>query len=373
MSVYRPKGSPFYHYDFQWRGHRFFGSTKRTNRREAEAVERSAREKAKQQSAATSAHGAMSLHLDHVAGRYWAEVGQHHVRAADTWRDLSRLIDYFGPTTLLSEITDDDVARLVAWRRGHRVIRNAKWKEADSTLVSNATVNRSAIEPLKKLFTRCKTAWRVRFENEPNWRNHFLDEPPERVRELNEDEAKRLDEATREDYTPFFAFAHASGLRKRECLLRWSEVNWEAGQIQKRGKQGKLVTAPITATVRAILWPLRGHHPVWVFTYIAERTRGGRVKGHRYPLTYSGVSTRWRRQRAAAGVIDFRFHDYRHDLATKLLRETGNLKLVQRALNHADIKTTLRYAHVLDEEVSEALEALAESRKKPRSAGRKVS
>ena len=45
---------------------------------------------------------------------------------------------------------------------------------------------------------------------------------------------------------------------------------------------------------------------------------------------------------------------------TKLLRETGNLKLVQRALNHADLKTTTRYAHVLDDEVAEALERVAE-------------
>ena len=45
-----------------------------------------------------------------------------------------------------------------------------------------------------------------------------------------------------------------------------------------------------------------------------------------------------------------------------MLRETGNLKLVQKALNHRDIKSTLRYAHVLDSDVAEAVEALAKSR-----------
>jgi len=60
--------------------------------------------------------------------------------------------------------------------------------------------------------------------------------------------------------------------------------------------------------------------------------------------------------RKRAGVSGFRFHDFRHDFASKLLRETGNLKLVQRALKHADLKTTSRYAHVLDEEVAEAME-----------------
>ncbi len=372
MSVYRPKGSPFYHFDFQWRGRRFHGSTKRTNRREAEGVEQAERQHAKQR-AAQSAAASTSLQLDHVAGRYWTEIGQHHAGAKDTWRDISRLVDYFGPTKSLTEITDDDVARLVAWRRGHRVVRSKDRKPEDCPLISNATVNRSTVEPLKKLFTRAKTAWGVRFEREPNWRAHMLPEPQERVRELVGDEGERLDFATRADHEPFFAFARASGLRLRECLLRWPEVNWTTGRIQKRGKGGKLVTVPITPTIRAILWPLRGHNAEHVFTYIAERTRGGRVKGQRYPLTYSGVKTAWRRLRDRAGVIGFRFHDLRHDLATKLLRKTGNLKLVQRTLNHADLKTTLRYAHVLDHEVADALEQVTKSQNKSRSAPLKAS
>ena len=74
-----------------------------------------------------------------------------------------------------------------------------------------------------------------------------------------------------------------------------------------------------------------------------------------------------------ACIEGFRFHDIRHDVGTKLLRDTGNLKLVQKALNHADIKTTRRYAHVLDEEVTKALDRFQKSRKKSRSASRKAS
>jgi site-specific recombinase XerD len=46
---------------------------------------------------------------------------------------------------------------------------------------------------------------------------------------------------------------------------------------------------------------------------------------------------------------------------------------VQRALNHADIKTTVRYAHVLDTEVATALERLAKSRTNSRTKFRKTS
>jgi integrase len=76
--------------------------------------------------------------------------------------------------------------------------------------------------------------------------------------------------------------------------------------------------------------------------------------------------------RTAAGIVGFRFHDFRHDLATKVLRETGNLKLVQRVLNHADIKTTARYAHVLDADVAAALDRVQKSRKKSRNLTRKM-
>jgi site-specific recombinase XerD len=70
--------------------------------------------------------------------------------------------------------------------------------------------------------------------------------------------------------------------------------------------------------------------------------------------------------------VDFRFHDFRHDLGTKVLRATGNLKLVQRILNHSDIKTTTRYAHVAGAEVADALDAFQKSRRKSRSTVRKV-
>src|SRR5262249_32632593 len=156
----------------------------------------------------------------------------------------------------------------------------------------------------------------------------------------SDDEADKLDAVMRDDFAPFFDFARASGLRLKECLLKWSEVKWptasQRGQIVKLGKGGERVTKPITSEIREILWPLRGHHPEHVFTFVADRTTdSGRVKGRRYPLTYAGVQSYWKRLRKRSGVVGFRIHDYRHDFATKLLRVTGNLRLVQKALGHA--------------------------------------
>jgi integrase len=97
------------------------------------------------------------------------------------------------------------------------------------------------------------------------------------------------------------------------------------------------------------------------------------VKGQRYPLSYVAVQSYWKRLRKRSGVVGFRFHDYRHDFASKLLRVTGNLNLVQKALNHRNIQTTLRYSHVLDNEVAEGMERVAKSRNQSRSRLREVS
>lgn len=163
MSVYKHKGSPFYHFDFQLKGNRFHGSTGCTNKREADEFERDERERAKREIRQSPT---VSTQLDYVAGRYWSEIGQHHAGADTTWRDIERLIGYFGAAKLLTEIGDDDVAKLVAWRRGHRVKDHRKRIPKDAPplpLVSNATVNRSTTEVLKKLFTRAK-AWGIRFD-----------------------------------------------------------------------------------------------------------------------------------------------------------------------------------------------------------------
>jgi integrase len=367
MSVYIPKGSKEYWYDFWRGGQRFRGATGKANERDALQVEKAEKRRA-EDTKQRAGDSKTSLAFNAVIARYWHAKGQHHAGADNTWRDLCRLKDHLDEAKLthITDLTDADVTMLIAKRR-------ATAKHA----LAEGTINRSTIEVLRKLFTFCKQRERVQFEHEPLWGDHLLDEIDEHPRELEPGEAERIEAAVRDDYAPLFTFARATGLRQREIYtLRWNEVFWEARQIRRKGKGGKQVTTPITDAVREILWPLRGHHPEFVFTYVADRTqnvpvgkrgsgeRGKRVKGERYPIGKGNLWSRWRRDRAASGVTDFKFHDFRHDLATKALRETHNLKLVQKMLNHADLRTTSRYAHVLDADVAEAFEALHAGRQK---------
>ena len=86
MSVYKRPQSPFYYYEFQLDGRRFFGSAKTANKKDAEVVEKQLRAKARADLDLVKASGQGPLTLDIAAGRYWQEVGQHHAGAASTWR-----------------------------------------------------------------------------------------------------------------------------------------------------------------------------------------------------------------------------------------------------------------------------------------------
>lgn len=358
MSVYRPKNSPFYHFDFQVRGRRFHGSAGTANRRDAEKIEDRERKRA----ASLTASAAGPLTIDAAAGLYWTQVGRFHAAAETTWTNLERLVTYFGKPKLLADITTADVAELVAWRRGHRVKGRKK-----AMLIAPATVNRSTIEPLQRIFGRAKNVWKQKFEDEPDWKALRLKEPQERVRVVRPAEESLL-ESVPEDYLAVVLFARAAGLRQRECLLRKDQVDLTEGRLYLVGKGGKKIVHPITSEMRAILIVAMQNPTDRVFIYKRQSKRASGVDRFWHPITASGLKSAWRRARKRPGGIpaDLRFHDLRHDFATRLLRETGNLRLVQKALHHASIETTARYAHVLDEDLAAGMEAAATARAKAR-------
>jgi hypothetical protein len=102
---------------------------------------------------------------------------RNNAAAEATSANLARLVEYFGKAKSLTDIDHPAASRMVAWRRGHHVK-----DRSDAPLISNGTVNRSAIKPLQRLFTFAKAEGAV-FEREPKWSELVLPEPAERVRE----------------------------------------------------------------------------------------------------------------------------------------------------------------------------------------------
>ncbi len=294
--------------------------------------------------------------LNAAADRLWIEVGQYYRGSyRQTFETaLEWLVLDLGKNTLISDIGKTHLSGAIGRRRGDGV--------------SNATINRTVTEPLRRILSQAKKQWGQTVQT-IDWKDFMLPEPKERIRELRQDEEARLFEHLREDYHPIVRFALISGFRLAECVnLTWGVVDWGGRTITVTGKGDKTDTVPLTKGMRAILWPLQGQHETAIFCYRPQRSGDEETEPHPAPITYEGMKTQWRRTLKKAKIVDFRFHDCRHTTATRLLRSSGNLRLVQRLLRHEDVTTTTKYAHADVDDLRQAMEQ-AESGTGTRSPG----
>lgn len=356
MSVYKRKGSDTYRYDFEVGGQRFVGDTGEADKRKAEAVQKRERQKARDRLTAAENKFSANMTFGAACVRYMEEIGEHHTNALTTLTNLEWLQTQLGTKTLVANIDDNRVSFVVAKRR--REFRKVGNDQTPKTLVSNATVNRTCTEPLRKVLRRAETKWGCAVAK-IDWSGHMLPEPKERVREASvEEEGLVMDHLDR-GYEDGVLFAVLTGCRRMEIVgLTWQRVDFFNRVFTVIGKGDKSRVVPMSSAVFDLLWSLKDNDPQWVFTYVAARTdkRKGIHRGLRYPMTDAGLRTASRRAVSAAGVENLRFHDFRHTAATRILRKS-NLRVVQNLLGHSEPSTTAKYAHALVEDIRAAMDA----------------
>jgi integrase len=340
MTVYKPAKSPYFHMDFQFRGVRHHQSTNCASRREAEAFERRYRH-----DLANPSGQAHPITVDEACGLY-AERAALTASWKTTEYILAALVKGLKKQTQLAAVTQRDLQLYFAKRRNGR---------------SNASVNRE-IDVARAVW---RTAEKARYAvgQMPEWKALYLRVPAVPPAELSADQQDKVFAAIADDARDVVMFALISGWRRAEVIgLRWSDVDLSQAEARTRIKGGDIVVRPLNSALAALIanQPKKGP---FIFTYVCRTARRavgkkpGRRKGERYPFTITTLRIRWDEAREAASLEGFRFHDLRHTAATRILRATQNLATTAKVLSHKNLKTTLRYAHVLDDDVRRAQDA----------------
>lgn len=148
--------------------------------------------------------------------------------------------------------------------------------------------------------------------------------------------------------TPAVLLSLNTGLRRGELTgLTWADVNLNGRMLTVRAaaaKSGKSRHIPLNNEAMMVLEQWQRQQPA----------------GRLFPVR--SFKTAWGALMAAAEIDGFRWHDMRHDFASKLVMAGVDLNTVRELMGHADLKMTLRYAHLAPAHLAEAVAKLGAAR-----------
>lgn len=302
--------------------------------------------------------------LNQAAGRWWLEHGQTLKGGERLAARVERAIRAVGPDLPIGDITTRVIAAAIERRRG-QARTHSMAKGARTYLPSDSTVNRDMIDTLRPILNRARRAWEARLP-EIDWAALRRIEPKPRPTEFTGDDFHRLLAEIRPHWHPLVDFARKYGVRSSELFfglddLDVSDLDNARVRLRER-KGGDDHTIPLlpqdAADLAARLGRARaaGLATVW---YRERRLKGPGGKTRLIPLTQAGLEIAVRRAMTRSGLRQSKgmrgIHAARHHAAMQTLRRTRNLRVTQLLLGHADINSTLVYAHAIEDDLRQAL------------------
>ena len=170
---------------------------------------------------------------------------------------------------------------------------------------------------------------------------------------------------------PVFELAVMTGLRRAELgQLQWQDVDLAMGTLvvrEKTAERDGVAFVPKSRAARRVeVFPraervikgLREASPdAGPHDFVLTSPQAGE-DGAALPANVGKASARWREHRRKAGLSDdLKFHGLRHTFVTNLLLLGYAPFFVMAQAGHADIATTMQYAHFADALVSRRMRA----------------
>lgn len=145
-----------------------------------------------------------------------------------------------------------------------------------------------------------------------------------------------------------------TALRRQNILdLTWEQIDLEGKVIEiTENKSNKHIFKPINDTL------------LQYFQSIPEKNRVGYVFIN--PLTgkkCKEIKRAWKTVKEKANLTNFRFHDLKHTVGTRLADKGVPIPVIRAILDHSDIKTTMRYVHTADKQILSAMNLLNSNNK----------
>jgi integrase len=132
-----------------------------------------------------------------------------------------------------------------------------------------------------------------------------------------------------------------TGLRRGEIFqLRWRDVDEKQRILTVAGegaKSGQTRRIPLNDEALAVLQTWRKQTGEGASDAVVFPGRSGHL---------TRIDTAWRSLMKLAKVKNFRFHDCRHDFASRLVMAGVPLNTVRELLGHASLEMTMKYAHL---------------------------
>ena len=306
-----------------------------TNKKEAEQMENAFKYKLQQQQNGVVPREERKMSVDKLCDKFlqYSELNKRSYK-----QDKSRvkvIREYFKRCKYINNIKLDDIEQFKRY-----LLSNGKKK---------ITANRY-LEVISKMFNiAIRNDWVKKNPIEQDVK--FELENDNKFRCLSLKEQNKLLEVVKGTYLEgIILFALNTGIRKSDILpLMWEDIksyNDKVIHLYIR-KSNKSVDMPCTKMLLNFI----------------ERTPKEDRHGAMFinPLTKQQpkeIKRAWKVAKKKAGIENFRFHDLRHTVASRLVNAGVPLPTVQKVMTHSDITTTMKYVHTPDEEMFKAIEVL---------------
>lgn len=266
-----------------------------------------------------------------------------------SWRnDVSRSkpILLFFKTKKLHEVSRFDVERYRKYRTSCKNHRDKLYEPAslDREIQRLSRIFSLAIERSQIKSNPCSG---VKLLNPNNLQTRYLSYAAEAQL------LKVLSQSRNKNLLDIFTVALATGMRKREVLgLRRNQVDRLRNVIElsaAQTKSNRTRAIPISSALRPTLVRLCANAGESGLLFVNPKT----------DKQYDDIKRAWCRALRVAGLEHITFHAAtRHSFGTRAVDGGASISAVQAVMGHANVQTTMRYAHGTDEGKRRAVEAV---------------